>query len=224
LPKVVHDGLKKRCGCGPRAWTRCEHPWQFSFHHDGHEYRCSLDVVARDRNEPPPRSKTEAAAWRDRLRNEIRAGRAGDVAKPALSRGLTVEEVARIYQQRHIDREGRRAGGRRLMKWYLTAALNAMVPAPAGMRVRLGEKSIGSVTTEDVEAIRDGWKRRDTGTQEGRIGADRVLKRLRHFFNWAIEKATQTRPRFVAMAWRSCTSQGRRAGHGDSIQARKRRY
>jgi len=74
------------------------------------------------------------------------------------------------------------------MKWYLTAALNTMVPAPAGMRVRLGEKSIGSVTTEDVEAIRGGWKRRDTGTQEGRIGADRVLKRLRHFFNWAIEK------------------------------------
>jgi integrase len=189
MPKVIHDGLKKRCDCPARTWSKCPHPWQFSFHHAGREHRWSLDVVARDRNESMPRSRAEAATWRDRLRNEIRAGKAVVAAQPGANAGRTVEEVARLYRQRHIERPGRRAAGQRLMTWYLTGALNATLPADPGQaRVRFGDKQVADVTTDDIEAIRDEWRRRDTGTQEGRIGADRLLKRLRHFFNWAIEK------------------------------------
>jgi hypothetical protein len=60
MPKRTNDGLKKRCKCGRRKWAKCSHPWHFSFHYRGREHRYSLDAVARSRNQPLPKSKTEA--------------------------------------------------------------------------------------------------------------------------------------------------------------------
>ena len=74
MPKRTHDGIKKRCDCPRKQWPKRPHPWHFSFHHGGHEHRYSLDKIAKSRGERPPTSKSEATAWRDRLRNEIRAG------------------------------------------------------------------------------------------------------------------------------------------------------
>jgi hypothetical protein len=74
MPKRTNDGLKKRCGCPRRQWPKCAHPWHFSFHHAGVEHRYSLDTIARGRGAQPPTSKSESSTWRDRLRNETRAG------------------------------------------------------------------------------------------------------------------------------------------------------
>src|SRR5690606_19214813 len=72
MPKITNDGLRKRCGCAKRTWAKCSHPWHVNFHHDGREYRFSLDVVAKQRCQRPPTTKGQAQTWRDRLRSEIR--------------------------------------------------------------------------------------------------------------------------------------------------------
>ena len=39
-----NGGLKKRCRCPRRQWSKCAHPWHFGFAYDGKEYRWSLNV------------------------------------------------------------------------------------------------------------------------------------------------------------------------------------
>lgn len=186
MPKITNDGLRKRCGCGKRTWPKCAHPWHVNFHHGDREYRYSLDAVAKQRHEPAPRKKADALAWRDKLRGEIRAGEFHVHAAPPPTGGLTVGDVADAYLKGHVQREGRRTGGRKLMEWYVAALRRAEIPAAGGQTLRLEQKPIKDVTTADVLAIRDGWTRRK-GSHGGRVGVDRALKRLRHVFNWAIE-------------------------------------
>lgn len=81
-----------------------------------------------------------------------------------------------------------------------------------GSRVPLEQKVIDTITTADVLAIRTTWPRRK-GSSDGRIGADRALKRLRHLFNWAIEAGLVT-PRRFATAFPSSTSSANGLGRG----------
>src|SRR5688572_33344767 len=105
MPKRVHDGIHKRCDCGPKKWSKCAHPWHFRFHHGGREHRYSLTEVARARGKQPPTSKTEAESARDELRTDIRAGKA-TFPKPVVPdepplihpRGLTFGDIAEQYR------------------------------------------------------------------------------------------------------------------------------
>lgn len=196
MPKRTHDGLKKRCVCGTRRWARCAHSWHFNFHYRGREHRFSLDTVARTRGEPPPRSTTEARRWRDLLRNDIRRS-VFTLHQPEVEPDgrLTLGDVCDRYVKQHVQKEGRRRAGRQLMEWYAAALRRFEVPAPNGAVLRLELKPMDSITTGDVEAIRDGWKRKRS-SRGGRVGADRALKRLRHLFNWAIEKGYAERTPF----------------------------
>ena len=74
-----NDGLKKRCRCPPRQWSKCAHPWHFSFASDGTQYRWSLHKVA-DKPAGYWMSKSEAEGIRDRLRVQIREGNLADTA------------------------------------------------------------------------------------------------------------------------------------------------
>lgn len=47
MPTRTHDGIRKRCDCPVRRWPNRSHPWHFSFHFSGRQYRYSLDQVAR---------------------------------------------------------------------------------------------------------------------------------------------------------------------------------
>ena len=40
------DGLRKRCGCPRRQWSKCLHPWHIGFAYNGKEHRWSLHKVA----------------------------------------------------------------------------------------------------------------------------------------------------------------------------------
>jgi integrase len=95
--------------------------------------------------------------------------------------------VADEYLKRHVRQEGRREAGRKLMEWFIAALRRAEVPAANQTTIRLDQKPIAQITTADVRAVRDGWKRRRGAGKGGRVGVDRGLKRLRHLFNWAIE-------------------------------------
>jgi integrase len=191
MPKKVNDGLWKRCTHARKSWRDCACPWWFGFHHNGREYRYSLTKVAQARGEPAPRTKEDAIVWRDRLRIEIRAGTFVDpdaTPPPSSDARLTVGDIADVYLEKHVRKESRRPDGRWLMENYVAALRRATIPAANGTTIALEQKPIADVTTADVEAIRDGWARRTNAAKGGRVGADRALKRLRHLFNWAIEK------------------------------------
>jgi integrase len=194
MPKRVHDGLKKRCDCGKRKWPKCTHGWHFNFHHRNYEHRYSLDVIARGRGEHPPTSKSEAEAWRDRLRSEIRAGRLVDLAAraPAPEARLTFGDVADQYLKRHVQVPTRRPRGRREMEIMIALMRRAEIPAAKGGTVRLEAKPIDAIIRADVEAVR-AWRRSEQaagrsrpGAKGGEVGTNRLLSRLRHVFSWAI--------------------------------------
>src|ERR1700683_4763707 len=198
MGKRTRDGVSKRCGCGPRSWPKCVHPWHFRFYHGDREHRLSLDVIARIRGEEPPATLAEANAWRDRLRSEIRAGTLIDphvqmkdpAASPSLD--LTFGDVCDQYLTRHVQNPLRRVKGRREMEILVAMLRRAEIPAAGGATVRLEAKPIDAITRADVEAVRT-WRRQvqamrksRRGSKGGEVGTNRLLSRLRHVFSWAI--------------------------------------
>jgi integrase len=57
-----------------------------------------------------------------------------------------------------------------------------------GAELALERKPIADITTADVEAVRAAWPIKKTAPRGGVEGPKRALRRLRHLFNWAIEK------------------------------------
>jgi integrase len=155
-----------------------------------------LKFIARARGEEPPASHAEAAAWRDRLRSEIRTGAfiEPDAAAKTLSRDsacVTFGDVCDEYLKRHVRVSTRRARGRREMEILVAVLRRAEIPAALGT-IRLERKEIRAVTRADVEAVR-AWRRLQqasgrshSGSKGGEVGTNRLLSRLRHIFNWAI--------------------------------------
>lgn len=194
MPRRLDDGIKKRCTCGRRRWAKCSHPWHFHWLHAGRRHRLSLTVVARARGQEPPASFSEAAAWRDRLRTEIRGGEPIELTVPAprkVRTSVTFGEVCDDYLERHVRVPTRRPRGRREMEILVALLRRARVPAADGA-VRLEQKPIAAVTRADVEAVRT-WRRQEqaagrshVGPKGGEVGTNRLLSRLRHVFNWAI--------------------------------------
>jgi integrase len=97
---------------------------------------------------------------------------------------LTLGDVADRYLRDHVNRET----GAPLMVSYVAALRRVQVPGPTGTSVTLEHTPMDAITTADVEHVRSTWRRRAAAAKGGRVGADRALKRLRHLFNWAIEK------------------------------------
>ena len=64
-----NEGLRKVCRCGRKRWSKCPHPWHFSFQWEGEHYRFSLE-----RHVGRKLTKAEAEAEAERLRTAIRAG------------------------------------------------------------------------------------------------------------------------------------------------------
>jgi len=200
MPRKTHDGIRKRCACPRRQWPKCSHPWHFSFHHAGVEYRLSLDKLAALRGESAPTSKSDAVKWRDRLRNEIRDGinpEAPGVRADAST--LTVGDVVARYLEKFVgkrigekgiewSREHLRPKSAQQADYQLRIACACEVPA-AGGTMRFDGKPIASVTKADIDAIRDARR------PHGLVGCNRLLARLRHLFNWAItEGFSDTHP------------------------------
>lgn len=194
MPRRTHDGIRKRCDCAQRQWSKCTHPWHFSFHHGGVEYRVSLDKVARQRGQQPPASKTEATAWRDRLRSEIRSGHfavSGAPAASAADRRVTFGDVCDRYMKRHVQVPTRRPRGRREMEILVGVLRRARVPAAQGDSMLLEAKPIDNITRADIEAVRE-WRREEqvgkklSRAKGGEVGTNRLLSRLRHLMSWAV--------------------------------------
>ena len=192
-----NGGLKKRCGCPRRQWSKCAHPWHFGFKSAGKEHRWSLHKVA----EKPVgywMSKSEAEAIRDRLRAQIREGTLGDISGRQADARLTFGDVANQYLERHVRVPSRRVRAVQQAVSHLRILRRAEVPGPGGRRVALADKRIDLITKADVESIRESRRRNPErpGVKGGEVGINRLLARLRHVFSWAIAEGYTTETPF----------------------------
>ena len=71
--KHRNKNLSKRCDCGHRNWTRCDHGWWFNLYRDGKAYRVSLDQHANRHIA----TKGEAEDVAGEIRAAIKAGTFG---------------------------------------------------------------------------------------------------------------------------------------------------
>ena len=204
-----NGGLKKRCRCPRRQWSKCAHPWHFGFANNGKEYRWSLHKVA----EKPPgywMSKTEAQAIADRLRSDIRAGSLTGTGTTSPDTGLTFGDVVERYLERHVRVPTRRPAAQQIMEWHLGVLRRAEVPAAGGATIRLEHKPLTAISKADVEAVRDGRRAQAKGAEStervrpgckgGEVGINRLLARLRHVFSFAV---TSTGRCNMSQGWRS---------------------
>lgn len=180
MTKHRNRGLRKRCECPRKNWTKCSHPWHFNFKWKAEHYRFSLDREVGH----PVTSKTEAEKESDRLRTAIREGRIRqqqvDASRdePAPVGALTFRQFAEEWQNvRGIQLVNAKDNAHRL-KRVNAFLLEGRIP------VGFGDKQLSCITTDDIEAFRAA--RKAEGLSAVTVNHD--LKLLRKMFNWGIRK------------------------------------
>jgi integrase len=196
MPRITHHGLFKRCDHTARSWPTCPDPWWFDFYHAGRGYRFSLNKEAKK-----PRGyrmdKAEAKTLQKTYQLQIEGGTfrlPPPVLTPAVQ--LTVGDVMDLYVTGHIKASTRKPAGQVVMKSYIKRLRAMPVPAAHGTTIALEAKTLDAVTAADLDVLRRDWMLETTAAQGGRTGPNRALKRLRHFWNWAIEQGHTERTPF----------------------------
>ena len=189
MAKHRNRGLRKRCECPRGSWAKCPHPWHFNFKWKGEHYRFSLDREVGH----PVTNKTEAEKEADRLRTAIREGRFRQQPVEASQAETASAQAEMTFRQ--FAEEWRIARGTLLVNAkdneYRIKTANLFVlagPPPTA----LGDKSLSSITTEDIEAFRAA--RKAGGLSAVTVNHD--LKLLRKMFNWGIRKGYLARTPF----------------------------
>jgi integrase len=190
MPRIRHSGLFKRCGHAARAWPTCSDPWWFRFHHGGTEHRFSLN---KEERKPAGyvMDKEEARKLQNKYRLEIQESKfrkpAADAARSTDVR-LTVGDVMKLYLENHVQVPSRKKAGQVVMASLLNRLRAMQLPAANGTVIALEAKPLDDVTGADLDQLHRDWKLKATAARGGCTGPNRALKRLRHFFNWAIKK------------------------------------
>jgi integrase len=127
--------------------------------------------------------KEEALSLRDFYRSQIRAGI--DPAKPGGSTRAdaprTFGEISTLYLDAWT--------GNRNDPQVVRALQRMELQTPEGL-VKLSGVPMAAISAHDIEYLRSHWSTRPgarRGCKDGRVGANRMLRRLRHLFNWAIK-------------------------------------
>ena len=159
--KRRNDGLYKRCGCAPRQWTKCTHPWHFAFCHGRTSkgkarYRFSLHRFGK-RPASYVMSRSEAEALADRIRTDVRNGVLTSSrvinAERAATPELTLIDVANRYLTNYARNGLRRPHAVRQFEIYIGLLVNASVPAAGDSFVSLGAKAFKNVSRADLDAV-----------------------------------------------------------------------
>ena len=153
------DGLSKRCGCTPRLWTKCTHPWHFAFCHGKDvagrrvRHRVSLHRVA-DRPVGDVMSRTEAEALADRIRTDVRAGTCAPLAVGMLPAAEpTLADVADRYLRDYARRDTRKPHAVRQFEIHVRLLLESAVDMAGRARATLGAVPFRAVTRADLDAV-----------------------------------------------------------------------
>jgi integrase len=177
---VVHhnDGLRKRCDCTRRSWSKCSHDWHFSFKWGPTHWRFSLDKhLSRQL-----KSKDEARAEADRIRGEIRAGafRLDNAPAPVTDpAALTFEAFAEIWLER-AQRPTRDKSYVRLLcaKRFRVSELD-----------RLGDVPIGAITEDYLEVVFTGLVQSYAASTRNQL-----LQVIKNMQRWGRKKGYLARP------------------------------
>ncbi len=157
-------GLYKICKHKGRARDRCEHGWWGSYQYRGRLFRESL---ARWGNQEV-KSKAEAEAVLDRMREAIREGKfAGDPAPGP----MTFDDFGNLYVKRRVELRGLRSHSTIEYRMRL-------------LRARFGKRQLTEIQVGDVEdMVRD---LKTAGKKPATV--NRHLALLRAMLNWAVER------------------------------------
>jgi len=154
-------GLYKLCKHTGRERDRCADAWWGSYHHRGRLYRASLAKWANQ----DIRSKTEAAAVLDRMREAIRKG----TFVKDLGTATTFDAFATLYVERYVAMKELRSA--ETIEYRLRL-----------LRKRFGTRRLADIRTGDIEDMRMDLKK--AGRKPGTI--NRYLALLRAMLNWAV--------------------------------------
>ena len=154
-----HDGLSKRCGCPPRQWTKCAHPWHFAFCHGKDaagrkvRHRVSLHRFG-DRPPGTVMSRSEAEALADRIRTDVRAGMCAlpDDSAPTLAEP-TLADVADRYLRDYARRDTRKPHAVRQFEIHVRLLLESAADTAGRARATLGAVPFKAVTRADLDAV-----------------------------------------------------------------------
>ena len=178
---AVHrnGGLRKICRCSRRVWAKCPHPWHLNFRWRSKDYRFSLDRYAGRHLE----SKSEADAFAERIRTEIRDGCFGKPQTPSESltqTDITFERFGEIFLNSYS--KAREKASWEDDAWMIRTIMT--YPLPANGTGRLGEKPFSKVIEADLEAFITHLARagRTVATRNHFVG---ILKTMS---GWAVRK------------------------------------
>jgi integrase len=175
-----NDGLRKRCECPRRDWSKCAHPWHLNFQWQGRPFRLSLDREVGRRL----LGKTEAKTIADKICGAIREGtfrrrrdrmRAQDTRDDASAHEppLTFDRFGELFIERYSKARGKKSAEDDEYQLKAITAFNL-----------LGHKPLTLITTDDLEAFFQHLK------TAGRAGStyNHYRQLLRVMFGWAVRK------------------------------------
>ncbi len=138
------EGLSKRCGCAPRQWTKCAHPWHFAFCHRKDaagrkvRHRVSLHRFT-DRPDGEVMSHSEAKALAERIRTDVRAGtRVLPEVSPQTPVEPTLADVAERYLRDYARRDTRKPHAVRQFEIHVRLLLESAADTAGRVRGALG--------------------------------------------------------------------------------------
>lgn len=141
----TNNGIRKRCTCPRRTWTKCPHPWHFSFKLRGSadHHRFPLSKYA----DHPIVTRRDAETERDRLRILIRNGEFPPVAPapPTTPEALTFEQFAERWQTRA------RSGQSDNQQMNDKGIIKRLSGLPLEEGQTLGQRPVGLVTLDDLQ-------------------------------------------------------------------------
>jgi integrase len=182
-----NGGLRKVCGCPRRQWAKCLHSWYLNFKpRHGQGFRFSLDAELGTHIA----SKTKAEEEAEKIRAAIRKGtytRAADriaavpgpVTSPTSADAITFDVFAQKYIEGPVKASGKKTWGddAGMMK-----RLGTFVLADG---VRLGDKAIGAITEDDIEAFYADLRRRGQAAST----CNHYVQVIKAVFRWGTKKA-----------------------------------
>ena len=182
MTRHQNDGLRKRCGCKRRDWSKCKHPWHLNFQWEGQHYRLSLDREIGRRL----LGKTDAETEAGRIQAEIRAGafiarkaRREAAAVPTTGEVLTFRGFGEKFLERYSQARGKASVADDVYMLEAVCAFKGLAETP------LGEKPLTSVTADDAEHFLEALRAR------GRAGStyNHYRQLLLNMFRWGTRKA-----------------------------------
>ncbi|MEZ5290150.1 MAG: site-specific integrase [Vicinamibacterales bacterium] len=185
-PRQQNRGLRKRCDCDRRNWSKCKHAWYFNFKWRGTHYRISLDRHLGRHVDSRSLAEDEA----ERIRVAIKAGTFG-ATLPARDT-LTLRQLLDAFT---TDVLAVRPGGERPNDTHATSAIvSAPLRRLTGEIRPFGDWLVADITSAALEQFRTVRSVPQTVERTGRgsrtiggpRGVNRLLAFLRRVFNWAI--------------------------------------